>query len=264
MENNIREKRSDLSILVEMEKDSRIKERKRKQMLKRYNIKNQAHLATAKEVLKQQLQAKAQRIRRFAKFFWQNKTFKQDAKKFYRELGKKRIDETVPPNPDEFEEFWANIWENDTIHNEIAEWIKRLEDMQKNLESQPWVAIDAQEVTSAINKTNNWKSPGKDKVPIFWRKYPGSLHEDMAKAFTNIIENPAEMPEWLTDDLTILLPKTEETKNPKIMLIFLVFIFFRIRAHCNWPQLLRCPCQCSFCLFVCLFFLAKVKKNKKK
>lgn len=195
--------------------DSRIKERKRKQMLKRYNIKNQAHLATAKEVLKQQMQAKAQTIRRFAKFFWQNKTFKQDAKNFYRELGKKRIDETVPANPDEFEEFWANIWENDTIHNEIAEWIKRLEDMQKNLESQPWVAIDAQEVTSAISKTNNWKSPGKDKVPIFWRKYLGSLHEDMAKAFTNIIENPAEMPEWLTDDLTILLPKTEETKNPK-------------------------------------------------
>ena len=49
-----------------MEKDSRIKKRKRKQMLKRYNIKNQADLAIAKEVLKQQIQAKAQRIRRFA------------------------------------------------------------------------------------------------------------------------------------------------------------------------------------------------------
>lgn len=52
-------KRSDLSFLVEMEKDSRIKEGKRKQMLKRYNIKNQADLVTAKEVLKQQIQAKA-------------------------------------------------------------------------------------------------------------------------------------------------------------------------------------------------------------
>ena len=25
------------------------------------------------------------------------------------------------------------------------------------------------------------------------------------------------------------------------------------RARCNWPQLLRCPCQRSFCLFVCFF-----------
>ena len=37
----------------------------------------------------------------------------------------------------------------------------------------------------------------------------------MEKAYTNIIENPAEIPEWLNEGLTILLPKTEETKNPK-------------------------------------------------
>ena len=95
MENNIRKNKSDLSILVEMEKGSRIKERKQKQMLKRYNIKNPADLATAKEVFKQQIQAKAQRIRRFekrAKFFRQNKTFKH-AKKFYRE--KDRCDRTT-------------------------------------------------------------------------------------------------------------------------------------------------------------------------
>ena len=196
----------------------RVKERKRKQMLKRYNIRNPTDLTTAKEVLKQEIQAKAQRIRRFekrAKFFRQNKIFKQDAKKFYRELGKKRIDVTEPPTLDEVEEFWANIWENDKTHNENAEWIKRLEDTQKELESQSWVAINAQEVTSATNKTNNWKSPGKDKVPNFWLKYLESLHEDMAREYTKIIENPAEMPEWLTDGLTILLPKTEETKNPK-------------------------------------------------
>ena len=109
MENNIRKNTSNLSILVEMKKGSRIKERKQKQMLKRYNIKNPADLATAKEVFKQQIQAKAQRIRRFekrAKFFRQNKTFRQD---HYRELGKKRIHVTEPPTLDEVEEFWANI-----------------------------------------------------------------------------------------------------------------------------------------------------------
>lgn len=37
----------------------------------------------------------------------------------------------------------------------------------------------------------------------------------MANAYANIIENPAEMPEWLTDGLTMLLPKMEERKNPK-------------------------------------------------
>ena len=54
----------------------------------------------------------------------------------------------------------------------------------------------------------------KTKVPNFWLKYFKGLHEDMARAYTKIIENPAEMPEWLTDGLTILLPKTGETKKP--------------------------------------------------
>lgn len=42
-------------------------------------------------------------------------------KNFTVELGKKRIDVTEPPTLDEVEEFWANIWENDKIHNENAE-----------------------------------------------------------------------------------------------------------------------------------------------
>ena len=28
-------------------------------------------------------------------------------------------------------------------------------------------------------------------------------------------------------------------------------------ARCNWPQLLQCPCQCSFCLLACLFFFGE-------
>ena len=47
---------------------------------------------------------------------------------------------------------------------------------------------------------------------------------------------------------------------------FLAVIFFiSIRACCNWPQLLRCPCQRSFCLFACLFvcfFFGKANKIK--
>ena len=37
----------------------------------------------------------------------------------------------------------------------------------------------------------------------------------MPKAYSNITENPADVPDWLVEDLTYLLPKTEETKNQK-------------------------------------------------
>ena len=65
------------------------------------------------------------------------------------------------------------------------------------------------------NKSSNSKSPGKDKVSNFWLKHLVSLHEDLAKAYTKVIEHSEETPEWLTEGITYLLPKQEETKNPK-------------------------------------------------
>ena len=54
---------------------------------------------------------------------------------------------------------------------------------------------------------------GEIKSPTFGLK-SHSIHQDMAKAYTNITENPAEVPEWLVEGLTYLLPKTRENKNP--------------------------------------------------
>ena len=75
-------------------------------------IKNSAELAAAKTIWKEQIPAKEQRIRRFDKrtlFFRQSKTFEQDDKTLFRELGKKGINLTEPPTLDEVEELWANI-----------------------------------------------------------------------------------------------------------------------------------------------------------
>jgi len=42
---------------------------------------------------------------------------KEDSKKFYRELGKKKIDVDEPPQPEEVVDFWSNIWEKEKSHN---------------------------------------------------------------------------------------------------------------------------------------------------
>lgn len=67
-----------------------------------------------REKLKQEIQAKAQIIRRFVKrnnINRQNKVFKKDAKKFYRELGKKTVTVNETPCVQEVEAFWSNTWE---------------------------------------------------------------------------------------------------------------------------------------------------------
>ena len=80
-----------------------------------------------KEKLKQQIQAKAQRIRRYekrGKQLRQTTIFKENTKKFYRDLGKKQIDIDEPPTLKEIEDFWSKVWEDEIQHNETAEWIK--------------------------------------------------------------------------------------------------------------------------------------------
>ena len=103
-----------------------------------------------------------------------------------------------PPQPEEVVDFWSNIWEKEKSHNKDSAWIKGQEDLQKDLKAQSWKSINVEETTSAINKSSNWKSPGKDKVSNLWLKHLVSLHEDLAKAYTKVMEHPKETPEWLT------------------------------------------------------------------
>ena len=75
----------------------------------------------------QALQARAQRIRRYTKRreqYKHNKMFREDSKRFYRELGKKTIQIEKPPDIEEVKKFWQNILEQEVKDNQDAHWIK--------------------------------------------------------------------------------------------------------------------------------------------
>ena len=61
----------------------------------------------------------------------------------------------------------------------------------------------------------NWKLPGPDRLPNFWIKQFNSLHKPMAEAYSEIIKDPKQTPDWLVDGATNLPPKKEETWIPK-------------------------------------------------
>ena len=89
---------------------------------------NAREVAQLTETLKQKVQAKAQRIRRYEKRetqYSQNKMFKEDTKKFYRNLGMKNIGAREPPSMAEAETYWKSLWGEEEQHNERAEWIRR-------------------------------------------------------------------------------------------------------------------------------------------
>ena len=51
--------------------------------------------------------------------------FKEDTKKFYRNLGMKNIEAREPPSMAETETYWKSLWGEEAQHNERAEWIRR-------------------------------------------------------------------------------------------------------------------------------------------
>ena len=65
--------------------------------------------------------------------------------------------------------------------------------------------ITISHVRTAISNTNNWTSPGFDKIPNFWLKNLEELHMDMAREYTILLKEPNKCPEWLTQGLTFLI-----------------------------------------------------------
>ena len=162
--------RGELSILEDLSKGINVKTRKRRRVKRKHKLQNENDITTAKERIKQKVQVKAQRIRRFekrTKFYRQNKIFKTDVKKFYLETGKQPIEIKEPPSIKEVEKFWKKIWSNEKEHNEEAGWIKREEERMKETEQQEWEDIELKEVEFSLKKSHKWKSPGLDKLPNF-------------------------------------------------------------------------------------------------
>lgn len=214
--------RAEVSILSEYLKNrsSTRLEKKVKSIMRKHRtpVEGLTAVRGCQEDVKQKLQATAQRLRRYTRRsdqYRQNKMFRDDAKKFYRELGKKNIQIQRPPDSTETKQFWQNILEDEAEYNKDAQWIKDQEKEHDDLQQMKWEDISVEEVKASVTKTSNWKSPGPDKLPNFWIKRFTSLHKPLAKAYSTVLSHPERIPEWLVEGSTNLLPKKAETWIPK-------------------------------------------------
>jgi hypothetical protein len=70
---------------------------------------------------------------------------------------------------EEVKSYWKSLWEEKVKHNEEEEWIRREEREEREKEknnNMNWIPIGTTETTSFLSKTNNWKSPGIDQIPL--------------------------------------------------------------------------------------------------
>ena len=152
IEKEIETLRREIFLCEELQKDKEIRSSNAKKVVRKHKIVSKRQIPSIKEELKQKLQVKAQRLRRYekrSKFFRQNKIFETDAKTFYREINKLSLSAEKIPSEEEVQEYWSKIWRNEKSYKQTAAWLSDLDRNTNNIRKQEWENITV-EGTSAV------------------------------------------------------------------------------------------------------------------
>ncbi|KAG6456631.1 uncharacterized protein LOC119190438 [Manduca sexta] len=119
------------------------------------------------------------------------------------------------PTKEAIQNFWTNILTNPTPYNTEATWITEIERSAINIERHQFEDIDVGNVRDAVRKTQNWKTPGIDKIQNYYLKYFTSAHKHIAQLFNRMVKGLEPIDSWFTTVHVILIPKCDDTQDPK-------------------------------------------------
>ena len=185
--------------------------------LKRKHKLNKENITRMKKTVKQRMQLKAQRMRRYkkcGKFYLQNLIFKNDATIFYREIGKEKVTVNKTPAIKDIERFLDTMSEERDF-NEKAEWIKNVQTNNANIQEQQWSDNSVEELQTALKTSHKCKSAGRNQVSSYWLNSLCKGHYILASLLSDTIKNQEDSPACLSEGITYLPPKTNDTVNPK-------------------------------------------------
>ena len=208
IENTITLKRRDLSQLTELDQ-KRLKNGKTIEFLtKRYQL-HTTDIHETIEIIKQEITALKTKVERYStrcKFYRHNKLFETNQKRFYDEIsGKAQNQENEIPEKDKVMDFWSKIWQNQSKHNDKAEWIKDTIKEYQHVEKQEDLKIEHNMVKKSARKMKNWKAAGADGIQGFWIKNLTNLHKRMATQLQHVLDG--NLPEWMCFGRTTLILK---------------------------------------------------------
>ena len=163
--------------------------------------------------INQKVMAKEGRLKRYwqrVKQYRQNRTFQNNERKFYQQLGGSDMKTYQQPDIKETERFWTKIWQPKK-HNKNAEWINNITREIEGLEEGPKMEIHIDLLKTTLKRISNWKAPGHDGIYGFWLKKFTSIHGRLALEMNRCLQG-AQVPEWMTKGKTTLI-KTDPSKG---------------------------------------------------
>ena len=114
MEAQVKQLNEDLGHMNTLIERKNIKKKDKDGLERRYELKRKG-LPVTREEIKERIKAKNNKIKRYQSRinqYQQNRTFKDNQGKFYRELnsGGRNYETTEVPDKKEAQEFWGSIW----------------------------------------------------------------------------------------------------------------------------------------------------------
>lgn len=222
LENKIKFLRKDIGILTEAQRPQPSEKVKRitQKLIRQHKTKDNPTATEILDNLKQKLAATSKRLRRYTKSNLrkrQNHMFSTNERIFYRTLEqnttpKDQQNEELP-SAESIKEFWTGIWNRPVTHKK-ARWLQNEKLTTNNVHTMLEWKINKTDIQNAVRKTHNWKAPGPDHIQNFWIKKFAATHEQLATCFTKIIEQPDNMPDFMTRGITVLLPKGQYCAEP--------------------------------------------------
>ena len=222
LEDSVGKLRSDLSRLTEMSRGTTQKFQTIDIIYRRYPLLPKKGYKQVIEEVKQRLQAKAGKIRRYKRkqqTFLDNNLFQNNQRNFYRKLEKRGSDPTplnyTPEDQTRTLNFWKNIWENEAGHNNEAEWLDGVQENFEAVNQQEEFQITTERVAARVKGMTNWSSPGIDGLHAFWIKHTTCLHGRIAELLNESLAT-SQVPAWMTEGRTFLIIKDPKkgTSNP--------------------------------------------------
>ena len=122
-------------------------------------LKQKIHL----EEINQKVLAKEARLKRYRdriKQYRQNRTFQNNERKFYPQVGGKITKINPQLNSSEAKQFWSKIWEP-RDHSRTTKWINRKKEM-RGLEESPKINKHLDSLRATLKKIPNWKTADHD------------------------------------------------------------------------------------------------------
>ena len=81
--------------------------------------------------------------------------FREDAKRFYKEIGKKTIQTEKPPDIGEVKKFWQNILEQEVKLNEDGQRIKGQHEELQQINQMEWKYLTIEELRVNMSREAN-------------------------------------------------------------------------------------------------------------